>query len=467
MLIIDIFLYICTMNTKTGNILIVDDNNSIRQTLELLLPAHFEKVLAIATPNLIIETLRNNPDLDAVLLDMNFNSGINSGNEGIYWLNEIKRMRPNISVILFTAYADIPLAVRAIQHGAIDFIEKPWNNEKLIITLRNGVEFSRNASKIKALKSIDKSESKMFWGNSQQMINLRKLVNKVAPTDANILILGENGTGKEVLAREIHSLSQRCEERMVSVDMGSVTESLFESELFGHAKGAFTDAKSERAGKFEIANGSSLFLDEIGNLPLHLQSKLLTALQSRSVVRVGENAPRAVDVRLICATNANLEQMVRSGEFREDLLYRINTIVLSIPPLRERQEDILVLAEQFLVEYSTKYQKKCTSFSDSAKDKLLEHKWLGNIRELQHTIERSVIICDTSEVIAEDLLINKPSNSTNNTIAFGDLSLDEMEKKSIVAAINSSNGNLSEVATKLGITRQTLYNKLKKHKISI
>ncbi len=450
--------------SKKGNILVVDDNKAIRSTLELMLPAHFEKVTSIPSPNLLTDTLKNHPDIDVILLDMNFHAGVNTGNEGLYWLKEIKKMKPNISVVLFTAYADIPLAVNAIREGAMDFIEKPWNNDKLIITLQNGVNLARNAEKIKNLKSIKEGKGQMFWGESDVMLNLKRLVEKVAPTDANILIIGENGTGKEILAKEIHALSKRDSEVLINVDMGAITESLFESELFGHAKGAFTDAKSERAGKFEVASGGTLFLDELGNLPLPLQSKLLTVIQSRQVVRVGENTPRSVDIRLVTATNCNLEKMVADGTFREDLFYRINTFVLNLPPLRERGSDIIGLATLFLVRYAKKYGKSCDSFSQKAIDKLLKHSWPGNIRELQHTIERGVIVCEANSIDADDLLINKSSSDSNN-MSLQDVTLEEMERGLIENALKNSGGNISEVANKLGVTRQTLYNKLKKYNL--
>ncbi|MFI3263608.1 MAG: sigma-54 dependent transcriptional regulator [Rikenellaceae bacterium] len=452
--------------TKQGKILIVDDNRAIRTALELLLPMHFEQVISISTPKVLMETLRKNPDLDLVLLDMNFHSGVNSGNEGLYWMREIRKARPLVSVVLFTAYADIALAVEAIKEGATDFIEKPWNNEKLIVTLKNGVELSLSNKKIRNLKSIKQTESTMYWGESSLMQNLRKMIDKVAPTDANILIVGENGTGKDLLAREIHAISKRSEEQIVNVDMGSITETLFESELFGHTKGAFTDAKAERIGKFEVASGGTLFLDEIGNIPLHLQSKLLTALQSRSIVRVGENTPRSVDIRLITATNADLENAVAEGRFREDLYYRINTFVLQLPPLRERGNDIVELATNFAIRYARKYGKKCEAFSKEAISKLMKHSWPGNIRELQHTIEKAIIICDNSQIEAEDLLLARANNNNTSTSTQQNiLPLEELERSAIENAMRIHCGNISEVATQLGVTRQTLYNKLKKYNI--
>jgi len=331
-------------------------------------------------------------------------------------------------------------------------------------TLQNAVTLTRNNQKIKNLKELKQEYPSMFWGESEPMLQLKRIVEKAAPTDANILIIGENGTGKELLAYEIHKRSARKEEWLVPVDMGSITETLFESELFGHAKGAFTDAKTERAGKFEIAGGGTLFLDEIGNLPLHLQAKLLTTLQSRKIVRVGENMPRDIDIRLITATNRDLEKMVDAGAFRDDLFYRINTIMLRLPPLRERGEDLTAFAEIFLEKYAIKYGKKCQSFSTQAIKKLYAHPWHGNIRELQHTIEKAVIMCEAQQISADDLLIAKIGTAKNAT-ATKSLTLDEMEHELIRKTMISSEGNISEVAEKLGITRQTLYNKLKKYNL--
>ena len=443
-----------------GKLLIVEDNKAIRTSLELLLPSYFEEVIAIATPNRIQEMLQNYPDLDVVLLDMNFHAGVNTGNEGLFWLKEIKKRRADLSVVLFTAYPEIELAIAAMKEGAVDFIEKPWDNAKLIITLQNAATLTQNNRKIKNLKALKQDTPAMFWGTGNAMTQLHRIVHKVAPTDANILILGENGTGKELLAMEIYKHSARSEELMVAVDMNALTETLFESELFGHAKGAFTDAKNERAGKFETANGGTLFLDEIGNLPLHLQTKLLTALQSRTIVRVGENTPRPIDIRMICATNADLEQLVKKGTFREDLFYRINTMVLRLPPLRERKEDVEPLALLFLEKYVRKYGRNCNTLSASAKEKLNRYHWPGNIRELQHTIEKAVIMCDNDCITPEDLWITQ---TATNFAAENYATIEAMEKKMIATVLNSCNGNISEAATQLGISRQTLYNKIKKY----
>ena len=442
---------------KTKTILIIDDNRGVLSALKLLLKDTFEHVIALPSPVTLPSVLRSeNPDV--VLLDMNFSDALNSGNEGLYWLHEIKRMHPALPVVLFTAYADIDLAVRGIKEGATDFVVKPWDNAKLIETLKKACEQTSKGRK----KKEERTPSAMYWGASVPMCELRSMVEKVAVTDANVLITGENGTGKEMLAREIHALSNRFRRDMVTVDMGAVPETLFESELFGHKKGAFTDAHADRAGKFEAAHESTIFLDEIGNLPYHLQAKLLTVLQSRSVVRVGSNEPIPVDVRLICATNADLDERVAQGKFREDLLYRINTIHLEIPPLRERKEDIIPLAELFTARFAKQYDKGTMTLSEDAKRKLKEHPWYGNIRELEHAIEKAVIISDSGVAIC-DAGFHFPKKSLTPTRDSEAETLEDMELVMIRKAIDKHGGNLSAVAAQLGITRQTLYNKMKKY----
>lgn len=439
-----------------GTIIIVDDNKGVLTAVQLLLKNHFSKTITLSSPVSLSSVLREeNPEV--VLLDMNFTSGINNGNEGLFWLHEIKRQYPNLPVVLFTAYADIDLAVRGIKEGATDFIVKPWDNQKLVETLLNAASQAKEGKK-KNRKKENPSIAAMYWGESSAMQQLRILVEKVATTNANILITGENGTGKEMLAREIHALSSRYKETMVSVDMGAITESLFESELFGHVKGSFTDAHADRTGKFEAANHSSLFLDEIGNLPYHLQAKLLTAIQQRSIVRVGSNEPVPVDIRLICATNRNLQGMVDKGEFREDLLYRINTIHVEIPPLRNRREDIVPLAERFITRFCKQYDKAPISLTASACEKLTAHSWYGNIRELEHAIEKAVIICDGNSIPAEMFQLVQKTEIQQTEAS----TLEEMEKAMIRKALDKCEGNLSAVASQLGITRQTLYNKMKK-----
>ena len=450
------------MIKKQGTILIVDDNRNILTTVRMLLDPIFHNIITIANPNSIPAKLREEHP-DVVLLDMNFSSGINSGNEGLFWLREIKSLSPKTEVVLFTAYADIQLAVTGIKDGAADFIVKPFDNEKMISTLLEARDKNKTADKAMGKHSGKAAQSVMYWGDSEAMTNLRHVVEKVAATDANILITGENGTGKEVLANEIHRLSARSSKKMLPVDMGAITETLFESELFGHVKGAFTDAKTDRPGKFELADGSTIFLDEIGNLSYSLQAKLLTALQRRSIVRVGGSTQIPIDIRLICATNRNLQQMVNDGDFREDLLYRINTIHLELPALRQRKADIVPLANRFLRQYGNIYNKVCIRFSEEAEQKLTSLPWYGNIRELQHAIEKAVILSDGGMIAAEDI---DGGNQTRREKPLEEvLTLDEMECRMIEKTIKECEGNLSVVAARLGISRQTLYNKIKRYGI--
>ena len=450
--------------TKQGTILVVDDNKGILTAVQMLLGTYFEKVITISTPNKIKATLHDE-NIDVVLLDMNFNAGINTGNEGLFWLSEIKKEDASIQVVLFTAYADIDLAVRGIKEGAADFVVKPWDNAKLLETLKTAYNIrtaNRKGISIATDKLVVSKESGMFWGESNAMQQLRSLIEKVARTDANILVTGENGTGKEMLAREIHLLSNRKKETLVPVDMGAITETLFESELFGHVKGAFTDARADRPGKFEVANKGTLFLDEIGNLSYHLQAKLLTALQRRSIVRVGSNTPIPVNIRLICATNRDLQEMVQKGDFREDLLYRINTIHVEIPPLRERPEDIVPLTEIFLSKYTKIYGKTAMCLSLDAKEKLKAQPWFGNIRELEHTIEKAVIIAERSVLDGNDFDFPRAKKKPVTKEA---TTLEEMEYNMIKNAMDKYSGNLSLVASQLGISRQTLYNKIKRYEL--
>ena len=457
-----IFCSFVTMIKKQGTILIVDDNRNILTTVRMLLDSIFANIITIANPNSIPAKLREEHP-DVVLLDMNFSSGINSGNEGLYWLREIKSLSPKTEVVLFTAYADIQLAVTGIKEGAADFIVKPFDNEKMISTLLEARDKNKVADKAAGKNGGKAAQGTMYWGDSDVMNNLRSIVEKVAATDANILITGENGTGKEVLANEIHRLSSRSGKKMLPVDMGAITETLFESELFGHVKGAFTDAKVDKPGKFELANGSTIFLDEIGNLSYSLQAKLLTALQRRSIVRVGGSTQIPVDVRLVCATNRNLQQMVNDGEFREDLLYRINTIHLELPALRQRKADIVPLANRFLCQYGNIYNKVCIRFSEEAERKLTSLPWYGNIRELQHAIEKAVILSDGGMIAAEDI---DGGNQTRREKPLEEVqTLDEMESRMIEKTIKECEGNLSVVAARLGISRQTLYNKIKRYGI--
>ncbi len=452
----------------TGNILIVDDNKSVLSALEILLSSEFEMVNCLSNPNLITTELRKN-QYHLVLLDMNFKAGVNTGNEGIFWLNQIKEKHPEISVVLITAYGDVELAVKALKSGATDFILKPWDNTKLLATIRSAIQLSMSREEVKhlrlkekELKKVINREEKFIIGSSPELMHVLKIVRKVAKTDTNVLITGENGTGKELIAREIHRLSNRKNEMLVDVDMGAVSESLFESELFGHVKGAFTDARDNRSGKFEVANKGSLFLDEIGNLSFHLQAKLLAAIQNRVITRIGSNQTIPVDIRLICATNKNLPELVEKGLFREDLLYRINTIQIEVPPLRDRGNDILVLADFFLKKYAYKYDKTSLKLNNQAQDKLLKYHWPGNIRELEHSIEKAVILSENNILKSDDFFLRPVTGIKNETDT---LRLEEMEKRMIILALEKNPGNVTAAADQLGITRQTLYNKMKKFHI--
>jgi len=448
-----------------GNVLIVDDNKSILSALEILLSPDFQTVTTLSDPNQIPTELRKK-EYNLVILDMNFNAGINTGNEGIYWLGRIKEIHPEISVVMITAYGDVELTVKALKMGATDFFLKPWDNNKLLATLKSAIQLNWSKKEVcqlkekeKGLKSEINREQKFIVGSSPQLVQVLNLVRKVAKTDANILITGENGTGKELIAQEIHRISERSQEVMVNVDMGAITETLFESELFGHVKGAFTDARENRPGKFEVADKGTLFLDEIGNLSFHLQAKLLAAIQNRQISRIGSNQMIPIDIRLICATNKNLESMVHEGLFREDLLYRINTIQIEVPPLRDRGDDVLVLADFFLKKYSSKYNKAGLRINQQAQDKLLKYSWPGNIRELQHTIEKAVILSEGNVLKPEDFFMRHQLSAKQSKT---ELTLNEMEARMINHAIEKHNGNLSAAADQLGITRQTLYNKIKK-----
>ena len=438
----------------------MDDNAGIRRALEILLPTHFAEVKTIPSPATLVSSLEQfRPDV--VLLDMNFNTSINTGNEGLYWAGEIKKMVPEVEVVLFTAYADIALAVEGMKRGAFDFIVKPWDNEKLIEVLTAARDKARKAMKRDARsESGTTAESPMFWGSSAAMKAIRKTLDKIAPTDATVLITGENGTGKDVLAREIHTHSLRSVKPMVAVDAGAITETLFESELFGHVKGAFTDAHTDHVGKFEQADGGTLFLDEIGNIPLHLQAKLLRAIQSRSIVRVGGNEAKPINIRLICATNMDLEQLVREGRFREDLYYRINTVHIALPPLRERKEDIVPLAQLFLERFAEKYHRPLTGIAPDAAAMLTEGRWSGNIRELQNCIEKAVILSEGRELTAKDIQLEQAAKPVGTTIK----SVSEAEEERLVReAMERTGGNISAAAKILGVSRPTLYSKLKKY----
>lgn len=448
-----------------AKILVVDDNKSVLSALEILLQFEYRIVKTISNPNQI-SSFPNLVDFDIVLLDMNFSAGVNTGNEGLYWLREIRKKAPQISVIMMTAYGAVDLAVKALKEGATDFILKPWNNDKLLATVKSAYELRKSRKEVNKLKQKENNlkqyindNKNNIIGNSATLNAVLKLVGKVAKTDVNVLVTGENGTGKELIARELHGLSNRKDEVFISVDMGSISENLFESELFGHLKGSFTDAKEDRAGKFEAASGGTLFLDEIGNLSLQTQAKLLSAIQNKTIVRVGSNKSIPVDIRLICATNENLDKMVSDGLFREDLLYRINTIMVVVPPLRERGDDIYILADFYLNKFTSKYGKPGLKINQDAQEKLLSYQWPGNVRELLHTIERAVILSEESVLRPADFLLNSknPIVIENNQIT-----LEEMEFQMISKALDQNEGNYSAAAEQLGISRQTLYNKMKK-----
>jgi DNA-binding NtrC family response regulator len=450
---------------KEGKLLIADDNKSVLNALNLFLQFEFAQVNTLSNPNRLNNELDQN-DYDVVLLDMNYSAGQNTGNEGLYWLRQIKEKRPSIEVVMFTAYGDVELAVKALKEGATDFVLKPWDNEKLTATLKaalrlrkSNLELDELKSKEKALKREFNRNERAIIGNSPAMQKVIEIIEKVAKTDANILITGENGTGKELIAQEIHRLSNRANELLVMVDLASLTETLFESELFGHKKGSFTNAYDDRTGKFALAQNGTLFLDEIGNLPLHLQSKILSVLQTRAITPVGSNKEIPINIRLICATNKNLQQMVSNNLFRQDLLYRINTIHLELPALRERTGDIELLAHYFLQHYGRKYGKNDLKINAPALEKLCKYQWFGNIRELQHAIEKAVILCDGSIIKPDDFYFNQ---TIGNTHIEPD-TIEEMEKRMILNAMKKNSQNLSAAASLLGITRQTLYNKLKKY----
>jgi DNA-binding NtrC family response regulator len=451
-----------------GKVLVVDDNQSVLTALEMLLQGEFEEVHTLKKPGNLISTVQRN-QIDVILLDMNFQAGINTGNEGIHWLRRINEIDSTIPVVLITAYGDIELAVRAVKEGAFDFILKPWDNAKLISTLHAALKLRTSRLENKCLQERTKSLTQQITppeqtiiGQSAPIKNVLNMIDKVAGTDANVLLTGENGTGKEVMASEIHRRSSRNNEIMVGVDLGALSETLFESELFGHMKGAFTDAKEDRAGKFEMASNGTLFLDEIGNIPIGLQAKLLAAIQNRTVTRIGSNKPIPIDIRLISATNKNLQRMIEEGLFREDLLYRINTITIEIPPLRERGSDILQLTEFYLKKYGAKYDKPSLTIGKKAEKRLMDYPWPGNVRELQHCIERAVILAGKDEIDENTLALSSQASPPESK---SPRTFEEMEKQMIIAAMDKENRNMSAVAKSLGITRPTLYKKMKRYDI--
>jgi DNA-binding NtrC family response regulator len=457
---------------KTGRILIVDDNEDLLKAARIFLKRHFKQVDLEKNPE-AIPALLNNETYDVILLDMNFTRDVSSGKEGYYWLEQILKIDPSAVVVLITAYGDVQMAVKAIKAGATDFVLKPWENEKLLATIFSAMRLRESRLEVEELRTRQKELSlkineryQDIIGKSQAMNKVFATIDRVATTDANVLILGENGTGKELIARAIHNNSSRKDEIFVSVDLGSISESLFESELFGHKKGAFTDAREDRAGRFEAAENGTLFLDEIGNLSMPLQTKLLSVLQNRRVSRVGENKERSINIRLICATNMPLYDMVRENNFRQDLLYRINTIELELPPLRERLEDIPLLAQHFISLYNKKYEKSVHKISEAAMSRMQKHQWPGNIRELQHGIERAIIMSNSNILQPEDFNFGTTGNLTrdqDSPVTLEEFNLEDMEKILIRKVLKKYNGNITQAATALGLTRSSLYRRLEKY----
>ena len=455
---------------KQGKILIVDDNEDLLKAAKMLLKRHMAQVDIEKNPE-AIPALMSNDNYDVILLDMNFTKDVSSGSEGYFWLEKILQIDPSAVVVLITAYGDVQMAVRAIKAGATDFVLKPWENEKLLATLFSAMRLRESRDEVHTLRiknqefnQVQNEKYSDIIGTSPTMQKIFQTIDRVAHTDANVLILGENGTGKEQIARAIHRNSARKNESFVSVDLGSITETLFESELFGHKKGAFTDAKEDRPGRFEMANGGTLFLDEIGNLSMPLQAKLLTVLQNRRVSRVGSNKETPVDIRLICATNMPLYDMVKENRFRQDLLYRINTIEIEIPSLRDRMEDIPLLANHFLKQYSGKYSKAISKISEAAMARMHKHPWPGNIRELQHSLERAIILSNSSVLQPEDFNFTVgASKETDQNLSLDQYNLDEVEKLLIRKVLKKYNGNITQAASELGLTRSSLYRRLEKH----
>ncbi|HVX49577.1 MAG TPA: sigma-54 dependent transcriptional regulator [Chitinophagaceae bacterium] len=452
------------MNLKKYSILAIDDDTDVLTAVRLLLKTEVKEIVTEKNPDNIPSLLSRQFDL--VLLDMNFKSSINTGNEGIYWLKRIKEIKPEIAVIMITAYGDIDLAVRSLKEGAADFVVKPWHNEKLMVVIEDALR-KKNAGKGKPGDAFanDSIIGKELLGESEVMQDIFYKTQKIAPTDANILILGENGTGKDLIAKAIHQKSLRANKPFVKVDVGALTETLFESELFGHKKGAFTDAKDDRVGRFESANEGTLFLDEIGNISLTQQAKLLTVLQNRQVTRLGSNTPVPINIRLICATNLPLAELANENRFRKDLIYRINTVEITVPPLRKRGTDILLLARHFAALYAEKYLKPAIRFDESAEEKLMQYHYPGNVRELQYTIERAIIMSDGEVLQAKDLIFSPIESVPASTVEDDDMKLSTIEKNTILHVIEKYNGNITKAAKELGLTRTALYRRLSKYEI--
>jgi DNA-binding NtrC family response regulator len=456
------------MVTKVGKILAVDDNEDILFALRLLLKQHVELIETVNDPGLIPSMLQKD-DWDVILLDMNFTRDAISGQEGFDWLAKILEINPDAVVVFITAYGDAEKAVKAIKAGATDFILKPWQNEKLLATISASIKLHKSRMEAKGLRSRQQEISAVldkpfheFIGDSGEMQQVFKTINKVASTDANVLILGENGTGKELVARALHRNSLRKDEVFINVDLGSITETLFESELFGHEKGAFTDAIKSKPGRFEIADKGTLFLDEIGNLSTSMQTKLLTAIERKEVTRVGNNKPTPVDVRLICATNADIHDLVNENRFRQDLLYRVNTVEIHLPPLRDRISDIPLLVDHFVRNYSKKYKKNIRGVNSEGLKKLTQYPWPGNVRELQHAIERAIIMSDRDMLEAEDFLLSAQTQKVEG-LDLTSFNLDEIEKAIITKVLKQYQGNITQAATELGLTRTSLYRRMEKY----
>lgn len=451
------------MNLKKYSILAIDDDIDVLTAVRLLLKTEVKEIVTEKNPDNIPSLMSKHFDL--VLLDMNFKSSINTGNEGIYWLKRIKELKPDIAVIMITAYGDIDLAVRSLKEGAADFVVKPWHNEKLMVIIEDALRKKGGGKKSEDAFANDSIIGKELLGESEAMQDIFYKTQKIAPTDANILILGENGTGKDLIAKAIHQKSLRANKPFVKVDVGALTETLFESELFGHKKGAFTDAKDDRVGRFESANGGTLFLDEIGNISLTQQAKLLTVLQNRMVTRLGSNQPTPIDIRLICATNLPLQELANENKFRKDLIYRINTVEITVPPLRRRGNDILMLARHFVKVYAEKYLKPAIRFDESAEEKLMQYHYPGNVRELQYTIERAIIMSDGELLQARDLIFSPIESAPAAKVEVDDMNLSNIEKNTILHVIEKYNGNITKAAKELGLTRTALYRRLSKYEI--
>jgi DNA-binding NtrC family response regulator len=456
------------MKGKTGRVLIIDDDPDVLHAAKLYLKQHLSRVDIDVNPDAIPNRL-DDIAYDVILLDMNFTKGVSSGREGFNWLEKIQSIDSTLSVVLITAYGDVEKAVKAIKMGATDFVLKPWKNEKLLATIYAAAKLARNQRKTDALHSRQKQITAQLnqpyqnmIGQSGAMKKIFKTIEKVAPTPANVLITGENGTGKELVARALHHQSERSEEVFINVDIGAISEGVFESELFGHAKGAFTDAKEARPGRFEVAHGGTLFLDEIGNLPLSLQSKLLKAIESRQITRVGSNKPIDTDIRLLCATNASIEKLSDGNYFRQDLLYRINTIHIQLPPLRERPEDIPLLVRHFINKFTPKYNKDVEGISQAALRRLKSYRWPGNVRELQHTIERAVIMTEEG-YLKESSFFLSPSEDSKEPLEGESYNLNDVEQSAIRKALDKHEGNISKSAEELGISRAALYRRIEKY----